>query len=661
MILLPLSAAVVTLYFYERSRRRQVVSSLQFWPKRPDPPMVTRRRKLQQPVSLLLQLLALLLLVLAIADPRWDERVDVVRRHVVILDCSAWMGAVTSDGQPLISVAGGLAQSYIDAVPNSEPVMLIRGDANPTPITPFTTNRQVLKDAVQASKPSWNAIDLNAAFEVAHSALSLHGTRGGDLADHSGVGEVTYVGSSRTVTSNIEEHRFPRVRWIEVHDNVDDRGVTQLIARRLVDDPEVWEVGVKLLQVGERAQEVKMEFLFAGKMLGSKVLALPANGTKELTFKLRTRRAGRLEVRLGSLDHFAPNDSASLDLPGYHRHQVDVYSNSPHGLRSLLEANSSLDIRFYSLHNYLGSTAKAIVFNEFSPEVVPQSNLIYINPSIENSPVEVLRVARAQRITRWSIDHAVARGLRTRDIVLDKTLVFNPRPDDVIIAESEAGPVVIARVENGHKKVVFGFNFADRSLRNRPAAPLLFANTMSWIFPDMYRISELRAQSPGLIEIEVGDTAERDIVIHSDEGRDIPWSYHAGKVRLFTSMPGSVVVHTPTTETHLALVLPEVPKSTWSPPEGVLHGIPPKTTGSARTSVFWPVLAGLALVCWLLEWRVFGRVPRRSVPMGFVTQRTRDYNLSRIAVGPAPGQGSNKVSKRPEEPEIRTSDNEALL
>ena len=30
----PLSAAVIALYFYDRSRRRRVVSTLYFWPRR---------------------------------------------------------------------------------------------------------------------------------------------------------------------------------------------------------------------------------------------------------------------------------------------------------------------------------------------------------------------------------------------------------------------------------------------------------------------------------------------------------------------------------------------------------------------------------------------------------------------------------------------------
>ena len=63
------SAAVsVALYLLDRNRRKQVVSTLRFWVTPGLPSPVTRRRKIQQPISLLLQLLGMLLLLLAIAE-----------------------------------------------------------------------------------------------------------------------------------------------------------------------------------------------------------------------------------------------------------------------------------------------------------------------------------------------------------------------------------------------------------------------------------------------------------------------------------------------------------------------------------------------------------------------------------------------------------------
>ena len=51
------SLATVALYLLDRSRRRQVVSTLRFWTPARQPVQTSRKRKLQQPWSLVLQLL----------------------------------------------------------------------------------------------------------------------------------------------------------------------------------------------------------------------------------------------------------------------------------------------------------------------------------------------------------------------------------------------------------------------------------------------------------------------------------------------------------------------------------------------------------------------------------------------------------------------------
>ena len=62
-----IAAFSVALYLLDRNRRKQVVSTLRFWVMPGQPAPVTRRRRIQQPLSLILQLLGMLLLLLAIA------------------------------------------------------------------------------------------------------------------------------------------------------------------------------------------------------------------------------------------------------------------------------------------------------------------------------------------------------------------------------------------------------------------------------------------------------------------------------------------------------------------------------------------------------------------------------------------------------------------
>src|SRR5712691_1032442 len=88
-----ISAISVALYLLDRSRRKQVVSTLRFWVSAEEPTVAARRRRIQQPWSLLLQVVSMGLLVLALAQLRVGTPAQAGRDHVIILDTSSWMAA----------------------------------------------------------------------------------------------------------------------------------------------------------------------------------------------------------------------------------------------------------------------------------------------------------------------------------------------------------------------------------------------------------------------------------------------------------------------------------------------------------------------------------------------------------------------------------------
>src|SRR5215468_7972013 len=84
------AAVSVALYLLDRSRRRQMVSTLRFWVAAEQPSVVARRRRIQQPWSLLLQLASMALLLLAIAQLRLGTPASAGCDHVIVLDTSSW-------------------------------------------------------------------------------------------------------------------------------------------------------------------------------------------------------------------------------------------------------------------------------------------------------------------------------------------------------------------------------------------------------------------------------------------------------------------------------------------------------------------------------------------------------------------------------------------
>src|SRR6476659_10803323 len=86
-----ISAVSVALYLLDRARRKQIVSTLRFWVSAEQPAVAARRRRINQPWSLLLQLVSMALLILAIAQLRLGSPERARRDHVLLVDTSAWM------------------------------------------------------------------------------------------------------------------------------------------------------------------------------------------------------------------------------------------------------------------------------------------------------------------------------------------------------------------------------------------------------------------------------------------------------------------------------------------------------------------------------------------------------------------------------------------
>jgi hypothetical protein len=197
---------------------------------------------------------------------------------------------------------------------------------------------------------------------------------------------------------------------------------------------------------------------------------------------------------------------------------------------------------------------------------------------------------------------------------LPEVSIFELETGDEVIAESAAGPVIVVRTGDGHKRVFFGFDPASAALRHTLAAPLLVANAVRWLAPGVFRASEILAAAPGLVETESVAEADEGVEVTSPENGDLPWSLTSdGRLRFFAGQPGAVRVRTPSRQWDFSLTLPQVGAAIWEPPEKVLRGIPPpRREISAANASLWPWLALAGMLCWLIDWIIFGRKPGQA-------------------------------------------------
>uniref|UniRef100_Q01UH9 Aerotolerance regulator N-terminal domain-containing protein n=1 Tax=Solibacter usitatus (strain Ellin6076) TaxID=234267 RepID=Q01UH9_SOLUE len=601
-----ISAISVALYLLDRSRRRLVVSTLRFWVAAEQPAVAARRRRIQQPWSLLLQLLSMALLLLAIAQLRLGTPAQAGRDHVIVLDTSSWM-AGRSGNRTLMDVARDRARQYLKALPARDRVMLVRADGLATPATPFELDRKKIEAAIAASQPGSTALNLDQALLFARHIQGQDGRR---------VGEIAFVGSGRTAPRDATAALPKNLRVIAIPDNIENVGLRKVGMRRSGADAELWEIYVSARNYGARPKNVTLSLDFgppgrAGRVAaGSRPLKIDPGADVETLFEYRTNAAGILGVSLTPHDGFPGDDHAELELPAQPTLSVIVYSAQPELLRPVLSATPRVVAVYRKPEEYRAYDTGLVILDRFIPPQRPTADSIWIDPPTLGSPVPIRKQVEQAQFSHWDAEHPGAAGLHTKDFKLDHATVFEAGSGDGRIGEVEAGPVIVAR-PGKPKIVVLGFHPALTGMRYELATPLLFANLLRWISPEVFRRSEIAGGSVGSVKLVMEQAAAApDVKVTSEDGSPVPFTMRDRTLNFFAGSPGGVKVVAGDREYLYSLTLPELWDSKWTPPADAHSGIPKFATILESSSDLWPWLALAGAIGLLAEWLLYGRFRR---------------------------------------------------
>ncbi len=605
-----ISAGLVALYLFDRSRRRRVVATLRFWTPSEISSEWKRSRRVQQPWSLILQILSMLLLLLAIAGPRLGGALA-PRDHVLILDTSAWMGARTRQGI-LLDQAKSAALAYLDRIPAGDPVMLVRADALATPVTPFEARHAVVAEAVRKSQPSASALALQQALDFAANAQRLQAGR---------AGEIVFAGAGRVSKEEAESLAPPpNFRLLQIPSNGENVGLKKLGLRRSPASPESWEAYVAVRNDGARPKGVVVELLSGRTNLGEKTLQIAPGAESAATFTFKMAEAATLQARVRSTDRredaFPEDDRATLDLPALTTAHIVVFTNEPAALAPLLAGLPQVDVKFESPARYDPTVrADVLVFDRFAPpQAPPGRDILWIDPPA-GSPFPVRTTQANAKLERWNADSPLAAGLYTKDLELESAKIFELGKSDQSVADTSRGPVVIARASPS-KMVALGFLPSAPSMKYQLATPLLIANILRWMAPDTFRRWDIQAATVGTVSVPVEKgTDPARYRVTSDRDRPLPFTVQDETLRFFSGAPGTVHVRDGDRETIYSLTLPDVGETSWKAQSTVVRGLPRLAGQAASVVNMWPWLAlagGLGL---LLEWLLYGRGPMLPVPV----------------------------------------------
>lgn len=600
------SAVVVALYLLDRRRNRHSVATLRFFSASQTAPVLKHRRRLQQPWSLILQLVSLLLLLLAIAQLRLGSRALSSRDHVLIIDSSAWMAARAGSGR-LIDQVRLAARAYVQRLPPSDRVMVLRADALATPATLFETDRKKIRLAIDQTQPGAAFLSIQSALAFAEQAQNVHSGR---------AGEIVFVGAARVVSDEASFQNTPSsFRFIPIAGSSEHCGLRKVSVRRSMNDPDTWEIFIAAKNYGAKTRAVPLGVQFGGAPVATSTFVLKPGSEENATFRFRTRAAGVLEARLLTQDVFDQDQRAMLELPGRQVLPVTVYSPNPEPLKPLFTAIPGVQATFRPPSAYDPQIDNGIVLlDRFAPSRLPRTNSVWIEPPPQQSPVLVRTTEKNVKLARWAGDHPLGAGLRAKDLELASSEIFRPATGDIVVADSQPGPLVIARPANP-RMLVFGFEPVQSGLKYELTTPLLFANIIRWMAPDTFRTWELTAGTAGTVNAELDSEPDPSAVrVLTENGKDLPFNIQGRTVRFFAADPGIVRVLTGDRELVYSLTLPQPGDVAWKPSKARL-GLPDRIPLAPAARDIWQWLALLGAAGLLADWILFGRMRRGSVPV----------------------------------------------
>jgi hypothetical protein len=165
-------------------------------------------------------------------------------------------------------------------------------------------------------------------------------------------------------------------------------------------------------------------------------------------------------------------------------------------------------------------------------------------------------------------------------------------------------------------------------MRYTLATPLLFANLVRWVSPEIFRRSEFSATSVGAIQLVLDPAAPppaaEEVKVTAEDGQAVPFTLSDRTVSFFAGAPGNVRVVAGDREYDYSLTLPELAETRWTPPSTARRGLPHFAAAVEAATDIWPLLALLGGVALLAEYLLFARFRRRGAarPVPIAARRT---------------------------------------
>lgn len=606
-----LAVPIVILYMLKLRRREIEVSSTLLWQlllrdREANAPWQRLRRNL----LLFVQLLLLLALVLALARPFFRVPTVATGTLVVLLDASASMQAADGPGGATrFEQARAATRRLIDELSSDGALALILVGHQPQVLAPATSNKDELRAALGAARPSEVPADWEAAL-----ALAAGTVRAGQAAE-----SVVVIISDGGLPPGLPP--LPaEVRYLLIGSSADNLAIQALALRSTSTGPQLF---ANVVNHGDSDRRVILSISIDGQLSTAEELFVPANGQQELVLTDLPPDPAVYEARLSlpagveagaALDQLPLDDTAWAVYQPPAAGRVLVVSPGNIFLEQVFAALSgSLGLQPFRLKQDQPLPPEPFdlyVFDGVITATLPTTDLLLVNPG-PNALFEVggyftntrlVRVAENDPLTNF-VDWSGVNLLQARRVTL---------PDWArVLVEAEGGPLVFAGEVGGRRVAVLTFDLHDSDLPLKITYPVLMANLITYLSPAQAFSAPDGLRPGAALTIKPGGGEGVITIVNPDGQRYTASATEAGVIFADTLALGVYEVLSE------AGTLGRFSVNLFDPLESAIRPAALITVGRVEVTAaapqaegqleVWPWLAALAFALLLLEWWLYHR------------------------------------------------------
>jgi len=473
--LLLLTIPVVILFHLLKIRRQQaVVSSTLLWADSlRDREASAPFRRLKPNLLLLLQILAILLLALALAKPVRTVLATGYERTVLILDVSASMQVRDLPGARF-AAAKHAALVEIEALQGGQQAMLIASGHEARVLVPFTEEKRVLRQAVQALE----ALDVEGRLTEALRLAQANLQQGGRPA-------VVHVFTDGAFeTPELPPFQGAAVRWHRFAQRSRNIGITAFETRKTYFGAFDYQAFLSVANYSGEAQTFDLTLALDGHRLKAERVALGPEVKRSFVVPFTHDGGGVLRAEILAEDDLAADNRALAVIPPPRPLRILLISPGNAFLEKALAADPRVRVEPGTAETLEKAAQYDVVILDNAPvKSVPPGRYLLINTLPEGIPLELLGRMEEPPIVDWDRGHPAMRFLDLSKVAIQEAMRVRPVGSGRALVESNLTPLVYAVDERGMKAVFVGFDLYRTDFPLRVAFPLFVSNVLRWLQP----------------------------------------------------------------------------------------------------------------------------------------------------------------------------------